>query len=84
VPPRLRGGQRIRRLLEKPRPVTAARRVAGFTVTVLTAPALALAVPVWVLLNAPRYLDHPADQPPVASAPHFFRASALPPGTELN
>lgn len=78
---RTAGGQRIRRLLEKPRPVTAAGRVLGFTATALAAPALALAVPVGVLLSAPRCLDHPADQPPVASAPHTFpgiRAGARP------
>ena len=69
---RTAAGQRIRRLLERPRPVAAAGRALGFTMTVLAAPALALAVPVLVLLNAPRCLDHPAGHPPVASASHSF------------
>jgi Zn-dependent protease with chaperone function len=46
-------GQRIRRLLDTPRPVSAAGRTAGFTMSLLAAPALALAVPVCALLAAP-------------------------------
>ena len=46
-------GQRIRRLLDTPRPVSAAGRAAGFTMSLLAAPALALAVPVCALLAAP-------------------------------
>jgi Zn-dependent protease with chaperone function len=46
-------GQRIRRLLDTPRPVSATGRAAGFTVSLLAAPALALAVPVCALLAAP-------------------------------
>jgi Zn-dependent protease with chaperone function len=45
-------GQRIRRLLDTPPPVSAAGRAAGFTMSVLAAPALAL-IPVCALLAAP-------------------------------
>lgn len=62
------GGKRIRRLLDPPRPTSAVGRVAGFTVTVLAAPALALAVPVCALVTAPHCLDSPAHQPPAATA----------------
>ena len=65
---RTAGGQRIRRLLDKPRPVSAAGRVAGFTVTVLAAPALALAVPASALLTAPYCHHSPVPQPLAASA----------------
>jgi len=50
------GGQRIRRLLDMPRPASAVSRVAGFTATVLAAPVLALAVPACALLTAPHCL----------------------------
>jgi Zn-dependent protease with chaperone function len=46
-------GQRIRRLLDTPRPVSGAGRAAGFIMSLLAAPALALAVPVCALLAAP-------------------------------
>jgi Zn-dependent protease with chaperone function len=50
------GAQRIRRLLETPRPHGSARRKAGFAVTLLTAPVLALAAPAVALLLAPQCL----------------------------
>jgi Zn-dependent protease with chaperone function len=50
---RTAAGQRIRRLLDTPRPVSAAGQAAGFTMSLLAAPALALAVPVCALLVAP-------------------------------
>jgi Zn-dependent protease with chaperone function len=61
------GGQRIRRLLDTPRPATAVGRAAGITVTLLAAPVLALAVPVCALLAAPDCLHRPAHQPPAVS-----------------
>jgi uncharacterized membrane protein YqiK len=51
------GAQRIRRLLETPRPRSSSRRKAGFAVTLLTAPVLALAAPVGALLIAPQCLS---------------------------
>jgi hypothetical protein len=66
-------GKRIRRLLDTPRPVSPAGRVAGFTATVLAAPALALAVPACALLTAPHCLHSPVRQPPaVSSSPHLL------------
>jgi hypothetical protein len=62
------GAQRIRRLLATPRPASPVGRVAGFTATVLAAPALALAVPACALLTAPHCPDSPVRQPPAASA----------------
>ncbi len=50
---RTAAGQRIRRLLDTPRPVSAVGRAAGFTMSLLAAPALALAVPIGALLVAP-------------------------------
>lgn len=50
------GAQRIRRLLENPRPRSSSRRKAGFAVTLLTAPVLALAAPTVALLIAPQCL----------------------------
>jgi Zn-dependent protease with chaperone function len=50
------GAQRIRRLLDSPRPRSSARRKAGFAVTLLTAPVLALAAPTIALLVAPQCL----------------------------
>jgi len=50
------GAQRIRRLLETPRPDSSARRKANFAVTLLTAPVLALAAPTVALLVAPQCL----------------------------
>ena len=76
---RTAGGQRIRRLLDKPRTASAAGRAAAFTVTLLTAPALALAVPVCALLAAPRCPHSPAHQPPSASAPHSPPGAAMAP-----
>jgi len=73
---RTAGAQRIRRLLDTPRPGSAVGRAAGFTVTVLAAPVLALAVPVCALLIAPRCLDRPVHQPPAVSAPRTPLPSA--------
>lgn len=50
------GAQRIRRLLETPRPHGSARRNAGFAITLLAAPVLALAAPTVALLVAPQCL----------------------------
>ena len=76
---RTAGGQRIRRLLDKPRTASVAGRAAAFTMTLLTAPALALAVPVCALLAAPRCPHSPAHQPPSASAPHSPPGAATAP-----
>ena len=76
---RTAGGQRIRRLLDKPRTASVAGRAAAFTMTLLTAPALALAVPVCALLAAPRCPHSPAHQPPSASAPHSPPSAATAP-----
>ncbi len=43
------GAQRIRRLIETPRPASRARRAAGFILTMVAAPAVALAVPALAL-----------------------------------
>jgi Peptidase family M48 len=65
---RTAGSQRIRRLLDPPRPASAIGRVAGFAATVLAAPALALAVPACALLLAPHCPHSPPRQPPTISA----------------
>lgn len=65
---RTAGGQRIRRLLDTPRPASAIGRVVGFSASVLAVPALALAVPACALLTAPHCPDSPAHQPPAISA----------------
>jgi beta-lactamase regulating signal transducer with metallopeptidase domain len=62
------GGQRIRRLLDAPRPASTIGRAAGFAATMLAAPALALAVPACALFTAPHCPDSPAHQPPAISA----------------
>jgi hypothetical protein len=62
------GAQRIRRLLDTPRPASPVGRAAGFTATVLAAPALALAIPACALLTAPHCADSPISQPPAVSA----------------
>jgi hypothetical protein len=46
-------GQRIRRLLEVPRPASSTARAAGLVMSVLATPVLALAIPVFALLAAP-------------------------------
>ena len=73
---RTAAGQRIRRLLDRPRPASAASRAAAFTVTLLAAPALALTVPACALLAAPHCPPSPAHQPPAASAPHLLPSDA--------
>ena len=78
------GGQRIQRLLDRPRPASAVGRAAGFTATLLAAPALALAVPVCVLLTAPHCPPSPAHQPPAASAPHSLPSDAAAPDEDLD
>ena len=65
---RTAGSQRIRRLLDPPRPASAIGRVAGLAATVLAAPALALAVPACALLLAPHCPASPPHQPPAISA----------------
>jgi len=78
------GGQRIRRLLDQPRPGSPIGRAAGFTVTLLAAPALALAVPVCALLAAPRCPHTPPSPPPAASVPHALPGTPAAPGTQLH
>jgi Zn-dependent protease with chaperone function len=65
---RTAGGQRIRRLLDSPRPASVVGRAVGITATVLAAPVLALAVPVCALLTVPHCPNGPAHQLPAASA----------------
>jgi len=81
---RTAAGQRIRRLLDRPRPASAAGRAAAFTVTLLAAPALALTVPACALLAAPHCPPSPAHQPPAASAPHSLPSDAAAPDKDLD
>ena len=81
---RTAAGQRIRRLLDRPRPASAASRAAAFTVTLLAAPALALTVPACALLAAPHCPPSPAPQPPAASAPHSLPSDAAAPDKDLD
>ena len=81
---RTAAGQRICRLLDRPRPASTAGRVAAFTVTLLAAPALALTVPACALLAAPHCLPNPAHQPPAASAPHSLPSHAAAPDKDLD
>ena len=78
--------QRIRRLIEAPRPVSSARRAAGFTLTLLAAPALALAAPALALAAAPHCIPDSAGHGPVTSASFPVRDTAqrlFPGGTYL-
>jgi Peptidase family M48 len=76
------GGQRIWRLLDQPRPGSPIGRAAGFTVTLLAAPALALAVPVCALLTAPRCPHTPPPPPPAASASQALPGPPATPGMQ--
>lgn len=66
---RTASSQRIRRLLDPPQPCSAVGRTVAFTLALLAAPAIALAVPVCALLTAPRCLPAAPHEPPAASAP---------------
>ena len=81
---RTAAGQRICRLLDRPRPASTAGRVAAFAVTLLAAPALALTVPACALLAAPHCPPNPAHQPPAASALHSLPSDAAAPDKDLD
>jgi bla regulator protein blaR1 len=73
------GGQRIRRLLDPPRPAGTGRRIVGSAVTLLAAPALALAVPAGALLAAPGCPPVAAGPPaPAANAPYSSPGPGIP------